>query len=54
MDIHTGYRTIATVSEQELAQYAERARIALERAAEAPRRPAPTTGSLACVPSTSH
>jgi hypothetical protein len=57
MDILTDYRiTALTVSERDLAQRAERARIALERAAEGA-GPAEArtsaTGSI-CVPATAH
>ena len=54
MDILSDYRINALiVSERELAQRAEWARVALERA-EAPVTRTVATGSLACVPSTSH
>lgn len=53
MDILTDHRiTALVVREQELAERAERVRIAAERAERPSARPA-TTGSLVCVPSTS-
>ena len=56
MDILSNYRISAiTATERELAVNAERARVAAERAERTTRRAAvTTTGSLACVPSTSH
>ena len=54
MDILSDYRITALIaSERELAQRAERARIALERA-EAPVTRTTATGSLVCIPSPSH
>ncbi|MEO8263591.1 MAG: hypothetical protein ABI566_13575 [Pseudolysinimonas sp.] len=54
MDILSDYRiTALLVSERELAQRAERARIAVERA-EVPVARTTATGALICVPSTSH
>jgi hypothetical protein len=54
MDILSDYRITALLaSEREVAERAERARVALERAAAPVVRTAPT-GSLVCVPSTSH
>jgi hypothetical protein len=57
MDILSNYRISALIAtDRELAVNAERARVATERAQRTTRRTAPavTTGSLACVPSTSH
>ena len=54
MDILSDYRITALLaSERELAERAERARIADERVQQPIRRPATTTGSV-CVPTASH
>ena len=54
MDILTDYRiTSLIVREHELAERAERVRIALERETAPLTRPA-AAGSLACVPASSH
>jgi hypothetical protein len=54
MDILTDHRiTALIVTERQLALHAERARVADERALR-PERPVTSTGSLVCVPSTSH
>ncbi len=55
MDILSDYRTnVLNVSERELAIRAERVRVAHERALRPVPRPVTSTGSLVCVPSTSH
>jgi hypothetical protein len=55
MDILSDHRiTALIVSERELAARAEYARVALERVERPAPRPVTATGSLACVPSTSH
>lgn len=55
MDILSDFRITALLaSERELAQRAERARIALERTEPARRTVTTATGSLVTVPSTSY
>jgi hypothetical protein len=55
METLADYRTnVLSVSERELALRAERVRVAEERALRPAPRPVTSTGSLVCVPSTSH